>query len=97
MDANVDAIRIPKRCDDPIHVMLWSLDEIVPILIGLTVGVMLGKALICTTVGFLMTNLYRKYQDSHPAGYLPHMLYWLGVFSSKSKTMRNPFIRRYLP
>ena len=44
-------------------------------LLGLTIGVIIGKALICFIGGLLVTNLYRRFQDNHPDGYLlPHDL-----------------------
>lgn len=90
-------VRIPRRCDDPIHLLLWSLDEMLPLLLGLTIGVLLGKALICSVIGMAMTNLYRRFQDLHPRGYLNHLLYWYGFMSFKAKSMKNPFVKRYLP
>ena len=90
-------VKIPRRIDDPPHLLLWSADEIVPMLLGLTAGVMLGKALVCFVGGLLLANLYRRFKDNHPDGYLFHMIYWHGFLISKAKSMKNPFIRRYLP
>ncbi|QSV17592.1 type IV conjugative transfer system protein TraL [Photobacterium ganghwense] len=89
-------VEIPRRIDDPIHALLWSLDELLPISIGMVVGVMLGKAAICTLIGFGITNLYKRFRDNHPDGYMFHSLYWFGVMGG-SRSMINPYIRRLYP
>lgn len=90
-------VRIPRRVDEPPHLLMWSADELAPMLIGLVVGVILGKAFACTVIGLVITNFYRKFRDNHPDGYLLHMLYWTGLPMTKSKTFKNPYIRRFLP
>jgi conjugal transfer pilus assembly protein TraL len=64
--------------------------------LGLTIGVVIGKALVCF-LGVLVTNLYRRFRDNHPDGYLLHMIYWAGFIVTKAKSLKNPFVRRYLP
>lgn len=93
----MEPVRIPRRVDEPPHLLLWSADELSPLLLGLVVGVLLKKVFICTLAGLIVTNLYRKFRDNHPDGYLLHMLYWTGVPITKSKSFKNPFVRRYLP
>lgn len=89
-------IDIPRRIDEPPHLMLWSADELAPMLLGLVVGVVVGKALLCVLAGMLVTNLYRRFKDSNPDGYLLHMLYWTGAAFSKGRSMVNPFIRTFV-
>lgn len=38
---------IPTHVDDPQHLLLWSADEVVPIVLGLVFGMIIQKALIC--------------------------------------------------
>lgn len=90
-------IRIPKRVDEPPHLLLWSSDELAPLLAGLVFGVIVGNALIFTALGFLITHLFRKFKDNNPDGYLLHMLYWTGLPITKSKTFKNPFVKRFFP
>jgi len=91
-------VRIPRRIDDPPHLLLWSMDELVPLLFCMVLGVMAGSLGPCLLIGILITRGYRKFRDSKPDGYLLHLLYWVGVFTlSKAKSMKNPFIRKYLP
>ena len=93
----MEPIEIPSRIDEPPHLLLWSLDELAPILLGLAFGILIGKALICFLAGFFVTSLYKKFRDAKPDGYLFHMIYWGGFWPSKAKSMKNPYVRRYLP
>ncbi|AVF73804.1 type IV conjugative transfer system protein TraL [Vibrio parahaemolyticus] len=90
-------VKIPRRIDEPPHMLLWSADELAPMLLGLVIGVMMGKALIFFLIGLAVTNLYRRFRDNHPDGYMLHMLYWGGFIATKAKSLKNPFIRRYFP
>ncbi len=90
-------VRIPQRVDEPPHLALWSADELMPMVIGLVVGMLIGKAFICTCIGFGLTYWYRRYREAHPDGYFVHLLYWVGIPITRSKTFINPFIRRLLP
>lgn len=90
-------IKIARRVDDPPHLLLWSADEIAPMLLGLVIGMIIGKAFICFLVGLAVTKIYSRFRDNHPDGFLLHLLYWAGLLTTKARSMRNPFIRRYLP
>lgn len=90
------AVQIPQRVDEPPHVLLWSADELAPMMIGLTLGVLLGQVLICFFSGVLVTKFYRRYRDNSPDGYLWHLLYRSGFVPSRAQSMRNPYVRRYI-
>lgn len=95
----MEPVKIPRRVDEPPHLLLWSMDEILPLLIGLVMGVMIDKLGVCLVVGFIITKLYSKYRDSRPDGYLLHIIYWMGVPATrrKARIFKNPFVRRYFP
>ncbi|MBY5940571.1 type IV conjugative transfer system protein TraL [Halomonas sp. DP5N14-9] len=93
----MEPVRIPSRIDDPIHVLMWSLDEMAPIFAGLILGIAVGQAMIGFGIGLVVTNQYRKYRDNHPDGYLIHIGYWAGLLFTNARSMVNPFIRRFLP
>ena len=90
-------IRIPVRIDDPPHLLLWSADELAPMLLGLTVGILIEHALACTVIGFLVTAAYRKFRDNRPDGSLLHVLYHAGFLPPKGKSMINPYVGRLFP
>ncbi|TDX26810.1 conjugal transfer pilus assembly protein TraL [Modicisalibacter xianhensis] len=93
----MEPVRIPSRIDDPVHVLLWSLDELAPMFCGLILGMAIGQATIGFLVGLMVTNFYRRYRDTHPDGYLLHIVYWAGFVFTKARSMVNPYVRRYLP
>jgi len=95
-DDALKPIRIPRRIDDPPHLLLWSADELAPVLIGVLAGVFFEQMGVCVIIGFALAHLYRKYRDNHLDGYLFHILYWWGLMFTRAKTMKNPFIRRFI-
>ena len=90
-------VEIPQRVDDPVHLLLWSLDEMAPIILGLVGGIAVNQAMFGVVIGMVVSNFYRRYRDNHPDGYLLHMTYRAGFNFSRAPTMVNPFIRRFLP
>lgn len=90
-------VKIARRVDEPPHLLMWSADEIAPMLLGLTVGIVIGKALICFLIGLAVTKLYSRFRDNHPDGVILHLLYWSGLLTTRARCMRNPYIRRFLP
>lgn len=72
-------LKIPRRIDDPPHLLLWSADEIVPMFLDLAVGMMASKAMPCFLARLLITHLYKRFRDNHPDGHLLHLLYWAGL------------------
>lgn len=88
---------IPRLVDDPPHVLLWSAEELAPVAFGLAIGMVTGKALVFSLLGLLIAKVYRRFSDGHPDGFLLHALYWFGFIPSRSRTMPNPYARRYLP
>lgn len=90
-------VKVPNRIDDAPHLLMWSADELVPMLLGLVAGVLIGQAFICLMAGVLVTNLYRRFCDNNPDGFLLHLLYWNGFIPTKAKSFKNPYARKYLP
>ena len=96
-ELNVQPVRIPTRADDLPHMLLWSADEIMPIIGGLGIGIVLDQVLICVVIGAITTNLYKRFRDLHPDGFLMHLAYHYGFGFSCSASMINPFIKNLLP
>lgn len=88
---------IPRRVDEPPHLLLWSIDELAPILIGMFCGIMFENMGLFLVMGVVLANFYRKYRDNHPDGFFLHAIYWLGLPITRSRSFKNPFCRQYLP
>lgn len=91
-----DLIDIPTRVDDPPHILLWSADELAPILLGMVAGIMFEQLTICVLLGWLVTKQYSKFCDNHPDGYMFHVMYWYGL-AKKRRSMPITAIRRFFP
>ena len=94
---SVDDVDGSCYIDDPPHFLLWSADEMAPILLGLVIGIFTGNALVLCLLGLVTTKLYRRFRDGRPDGFILHAIYWGGLLPTKAKTIPNPFIRSYLP
>ncbi len=93
----MNPVEIPAYIDDPPHFLFWRADEIAPVLLGLVLGMLTANALLLTTLGLLLTRLYRRFRDGKPDGYILHALYHIGLLPSRARSVPNPFIRQYLP
>nr|WAB22091.1 TraL [Proteus mirabilis] len=56
----MEPVSIPSYIDDPPHFLLWSADEMAPILLGLVIGIFTGNALVLCLLGLVTTKLYRQ-------------------------------------
>ncbi len=90
-------VKIARRVDEPPHLLLWSADEIAPMLLGLTIGIVLAQAVLFFLIGLAITKVYARFRDNHPDGIILHLLYWSGLLSTKARSMKNPYIRRFYP
>ena len=93
----MDPVKLPTKVDEPHQFLLWSADEMIPLMTLFVLGAMLDQAMVFTLIGVFITSIYKKYKNSKPDGYLLHYLYWIGLIPAKGKTMINPFIRRFIP
>ena len=84
-------VEIPIYADEPPHFLLWAVDEIMPILLGL------GHIFIATVISFVVSHFYKKFRDQHADGYLYHLLYWYGFGFTRSPSFINPYIRILFP
>lgn len=91
-----DSVRkMPRGIDDPIEVLIWSLDEFIVMMTFFCIGLMLDSMLIGFAVGFVFSKILRKHRDSTPDGYLNHVTYWYGFRGDKGRSFINPFKRRW--
>lgn len=91
-------IRIPRTAGEPPHFLLWTVDDVGPVGIGLFAGVMSGQTIVCLLLGLVGAYIYRRFRDGNPDGFLLHFLYWIGLPVTKTaRSMPNPYIREFLP
>jgi conjugal transfer pilus assembly protein TraL len=50
-----------------------------------------------TLVGFVAAWAYSRFEHGVPDGHVLHWLYWVGLWPTRGRTMRNPYRRLLLP
>lgn len=88
-------IKIARHIDEPPHFLLWSADEMVPPLLSIIVGIIVGQVFYCLIAGFVASHFYRRFRDHRPNGYILHMLYWYLGIQLKGFCFKHPFNREY--
>ena len=95
-----DPTEIPKYIDDPPLILLWRVDDLVPIVLCLVIGIFTGSPgtmFKLIVLGVLLVRLYSKYRERRPDGHALHFLYWYGLLPLRGRITPNPFFRRWLP
>lgn len=86
----MEPVNIPSYIDDPPHFLLWSADEMAPILLGLVIGIFTGNALVLCLLGLVTTKLYRRFTyefDIDIEQYRPK-LSWMDTYEGQARTKR---------
>jgi conjugal transfer pilus assembly protein TraL len=93
----MNPIDMPKYVDDPPTVMLWRVDDLVPVVLMLIIGILVDRLPLFLLLGVLLVRLYSKFRESRADGFALHWMYWIGMFPMRGRTTPNPFCRRWLP
>lgn len=88
---------IPQGIDDPPQILFWQATELMPVMLGLVVGIILDSALVFTGIGFGLVYVYRRASECRPDGAFLHLAYWWGLVPAGARTLPNPFCRLWLP
>lgn len=86
---------MPRHVDDPKQILVVTIDELVPIALGIVVGIIIGKMLIPFVLGIAVAKVQRRYIDSMPDGFLYHWLYFSGLVTPKARSTPNALRRRW--
>lgn len=90
-----EPIKLPRTIDDPPEILLWSSDEMIPMLFCVCVGIFINHFFIMTFIGVILWRALRRYKNSRPNGFLMHILYWFGMPLGKSPILANSFLRHW--
>lgn len=88
-------IQIAQHIDEPPHFLLWAVDEMVPPVLGIVAGILLGQMFYCLSAGLVVNHFYKRFRDHRPNGYLLHMLNWYIGVPLKGFCFRHVFIREF--
>ncbi|MDH3662406.1 MAG: type IV conjugative transfer system protein TraL [Alphaproteobacteria bacterium] len=90
-------IELPRTVDDPPYFLMWRMDDFAPPTLMLGVGFLLDRPMMLAAAGLVLGFFYRRYREGRPEMFALHAMYWLGIWPTRGRTMRNPFQRTYLP
>lgn len=90
-------LEFPKYADDKARLMMWTVDQIIPVAMMFLLGLLTSTLSISVLIGLFLSWLYTKYSAGKPDGFLLHAGYWSGLFPLKGRVFINPFHRRILP
>ena len=88
---------IPQHQDDPQWIIIWPIDELLPIAILSGVGLLFEQLTICFLIGIGIAKAYKYAKSSRHNGFVLHWLYAHGLALSRSKTMQNTYFRKFIP
>lgn len=96
--SNEKPISIPDLVDEPIHFLVWQIDEIATIAVGLIVGIIINSPMIGLVLGYMASKQYCKLRDGKPRGYFIHRMRDLGFAFDKVDThssMQPPLVEKF--
>lgn len=86
---------LPRTIDEPPQILLWSADELIPLMTCMGIGILTAHFFIMLVIGIAAWRALRRYKESRPDGYLLHMIYWSGLPIGTSRLLPNPYRRRW--
>ena len=93
----METLDFPHHIDEPSTLLVWRLDDLMPLVLALVGGILVDRLLIALVLGVLFAHGYRRFRDRQADGYALHLIYWLGLMPLAARTTPNPFARRYTP
>lgn len=87
-DAN--RIPFPQHIDSSKPFLIWTADEMVPMVFLLCIGLLLGRIFPFLVAAFVSVVIWRRIRDNTPDGFLLHWLYRWGA-PVKGRSFVNPY------
>lgn len=74
-----EAIPIPRYVDAPMQVLLWEIDEVIPIIALFAIGIVTGLMMYMLVLIFLLVQVFSRFKSAHLDGILMHLAYAHGI------------------
>ncbi|KAA6187928.1 type IV conjugative transfer system protein TraL [Thiohalocapsa marina] len=88
-------LELPQGVDEPPSLLLWRLDDLIPLILMLVIGILSDRLWLFLVIGFVLSRLYGRFRDSRPDGFALHWCYWHGLLPLTARSCPNPFSRRW--
>jgi conjugal transfer pilus assembly protein TraL len=69
-------LELPHGVDDPPSLLLWRLDDLIPLILMLVIGMLTDRLVMFLLLGLVLSRLYGRFRDSRPDGFALHWCYW---------------------
>ena len=95
---NDNKVNIPDLADEPIHFLIWQLDEIVTVTLGLIIGIIINSPIIGIVIGFIANSYYIRIREGKPKGFFIHKIRAFGIQLEPLKhysAMQPPLIKQW--
>lgn len=86
---------LPDLVDEPIHFLVWQIDEIATVAIGLIVGIVINSPIFGLLLGYIAKVFYIRLRDGKPRGYFIHRMREWGFVIEKvnhKSSMQPPLV-----
>ena len=91
-------ISIPDLVDEPPHFLIWQIDEVISIAVGLISGLLFNAPMFGILGGLFVRNRYIKIRDGKPKGFIMHRIRAVGLIPEKSEhgtSMQPPLVNKF--
>ncbi|EGR0468557.1 type IV conjugative transfer system protein TraL [Vibrio cholerae] len=91
-------VDMPDLVDEQIHFLIWQLDEIATIAIGLVVGIIINSPALGLMLGYVAKIFYIRIRDGKPRGYFVHRMREAGLAIEKQErysSMQPPLVHEW--
>jgi conjugal transfer pilus assembly protein TraL len=88
-------LALPHGVDDPPSLLLWRLDDLIPLILMLVIGMLTDRLAVFLVLGVMLSRLYGRFRDSRPDGFALHWCYWHGLLPLPARSCPNPFRRTW--
>lgn len=92
----MDKYYIPKYLDEPTKLIIFTIDELVILVIPILIGLFTDKLLLGLTMGFGLMSLLKKLKGEEGHYFIYHLLYWYVPQLVKLKSTPPSYIRDIL-
>lgn len=92
----MEPVAIPKTIDDPIHLLLWSADEIVPFMVCMLTGMLIDQFIPALAIGAIAVKFYCRFR-SHGVKSRGHQVTGSGLSKSHKYKYGLQKLRILLP
>lgn len=84
-------IPFPQHIDSPRPFLVWTTDEMVPLVLLISIGIFIDRFFTFLLLGFVAITVWRRLRDRMPDGFILHYLYFRIGVPFKGRTFVNPF------